>query len=103
MNDITITTLPERRTKPLAADSLAFPGLSDVLGGERSGWYAVVTTDVGLRLHVSKLDGEGPWTIDTLTRPNGFPEWSRGFGSRLGLTHTCAADIGAALDEAVAA
>lgn len=96
----TITTAPERRTKPGLVPSLYNPAWT-AGSQDREGWYAEVriTSDSGapIDLQVSRLDGEDGWTADAAFRGS-FPIFVNGYGARYLRTQRVAADIAAALD-----
>ena len=61
------------------------------------GWFATVG-QAGMRLEVSKMDGESDWTVDALYAKNGMPAWVHGFGNRECRTQTLTPEAGERLD-----
>jgi len=99
---VTITVPPERRVKPGLVPSLINPAWTAGQTDDRPGWYAEITVD-GLTLQLSRLDGEGPWTIDAAFGKSGYPIFANGFGARYLLTKTLRAELAAQVDAAIAA
>jgi len=100
MTALHFLTPPERRTRWAPMTPLAFPQAAEFLEPERCGWFAAIEVN-GSSYHLSKLDGEGPWTIDTAFGPSGLPLWCNGFGARYLLTHTLRDDLAAQVDMAI--
>jgi len=97
---VAIQTQPTRRTKAGLVPSLLNPAWTAGREAPVSGWYAEVQAS-GLTLQVSRIDGEGHWTIDAAFRGS-YPLWSNSFGARYLLTKVLAADLAAELDAAMA-
>jgi hypothetical protein len=102
---MSVTVKPERRTRN---------GWSSPYGDSpgRSGWYAEIELLIpegkdagkGVIFQVSKLDGEGPWTIDAAFKSSSsMPMWMNGFGARYLLTKTLNAELAADLDRLIGA
>lgn len=65
---------------------------------------AVVTTETGVRMSVSKLAGETGWTIDALVAPDSaMPVFANGAGSRVTRRRVLSESQAAAVDAAVTA
>lgn len=99
MTDFTITSAPQAFTKSAPAESLAFPGFSSMLGGERHGWKAEAQLN-STTVQVTRFSDESGWTIDAASQ-NGCPIWANGQGSRVGITKRLAEEFAAILDAAL--